>query len=98
MPTSATEHQVIEQTVKMPLDHYQMIVENNRMLKEVIDQIKLKPWLTTAEAAAYINQSVTHLRGRLKDEIGFQKSGKELNFRRVDLDRYLMKDYRPAKD
>jgi len=98
MPTAATEPQVIEQTVKMPLSDYELIVENNKMLRSVIDQITLKPWLTTAEAAAYINRSESHLRGRLKDLIGFQKSGKELNFRRVDLDRYLMKDYKPAKD
>jgi len=98
MPTTATEHQIIEQTIKMPVSDYEMIVENNRMLRSVIDQITLKPWLTTAEAAAYINRSESHLRGRLKDVIGYQKSGKELNFRRADLDRYLMRDYKPGKE
>lgn len=93
-----SEHQVIEQTVRMPLSDYEMIVENNRLLKSVIAQITGDKWLTTSEAAKYIKKSVTHLRGRLKDQIGFQRSGKYMLFRREDLDRFLMNDYKPAKD
>ena len=95
---TATEHQVIEQTVRMPLSDYEMIVENNRLLKSVIAQITGDKLLTTSEAAKYIKKSVTHLRGRLKDQIGFQRSGKDMLFRREDLDRFLMKDYQPAKN
>ena len=93
-----SEHQVIEQTVRMPLSDYEMIVENNRLLKSVIAQITGDKWLTTSEAAKYIKKSVTHLRGRLKDQIGFQRSCKDMLFRREDLDKWLMKDYQPAKD
>jgi hypothetical protein len=96
--TPSSDHQVIEQTIKMPLDHYEMIVENNRMLKSVIAQITGETWLTTNQAAKYIKKSVTHLRGRLKDEIGYSQPGNEIVFRREDLDRYLMRDYKPAKD
>lgn len=98
MPNYAIENQVIEQTVKMPLSDYELIVENNRLLKSVIAQITGEKWLTTEQAAKYIKKSVTHLRGRLKDHIGFQQSGKHLLFRREDLDKWLMKDYQPAKD
>ena len=68
------------------------------MLKSVIAQITGETWLTTKEAAKYIKKSVTHLRGRLKDEIGYSQPGSEIVFRREDLDRYLMRDYKPAKD
>lgn len=96
--TSAPEHQIIEQTIKMPLSDYELIVENNRMLRQIIGKIQLKEWLTTEEAAIHINRSVSHLRGRLKNKIGFRKVGKELDFRRSDLDRCLMKDYKPGKE
>lgn len=68
------------------------------MLKSVIAQITGETWLTTNQAAKYIKKSVTHLRGRLKDEIGYSQPGNEIVFRREDLDRYLMRDYKPAKD
>ncbi len=66
----------------MPLSDYEMILENNRLLKSVIANITGDKWLTTSEAAKYIKKSVTHLRGRLKDQIGFQRSGKDILFRR----------------
>ena len=96
--TSDRTDQVIEQTIKMPVSDYELIVENNRMLRAVITQITGEKWLTTEDAANYIKKSITHLRGHLKDKIGFSKSGNDLLFKREDLDRYLMKDYKPAKD
>jgi hypothetical protein len=74
------------------------ISENNRLMRSIEKQITGEKWLTCEDAARYIKKSVTHLRGKLKDQIGFSKAGNDLLFRTEDLDRWLMKHYRPAKD
>lgn len=96
--TSHSADQVIEQTVKMPVSDYEMIVENNRLLKRVIKDAEEGRWLNCEQAAKYIHKSASHLRGRLKKHIGYTKHGVELLFKREDLDAYLMKHYTPAKD
>ncbi len=98
MNSAAEQPQVIEQTVKMPISDYNMIIETNRLLQSVVKNITGDKWLNCEEAAQYIKKSVTHLRGQLKDQIGFSKPGADLLFRREDLDAWLMRHYKQAKD
>ena len=93
-----SEQMIIEQTVKMPLADYDLIMENNLMLQSVIKNITGEKWLNCEEAARYIKKSVSHLRGELKDQIGYSKPDRELLFKTEDLDRWLMKHYRPGQD
>lgn len=93
-----SEQPIIEQTVKMPKADYDMVLETNRMLQAVAKNITGEKWLNCEEAARYIKKSVSHLRGELKDQIGYSKPDRELLFKTEDLDRWLMKHYRPGQE
>lgn len=99
MGAAATSNQpVIEQYIKIPIEDYTMMKELIELLKSEVKKLSKKEWLNTEDAAAYINKSVSHLRERLKDKIGFSQPGTEIMFKRTDLDAYLMKHYTPAKE
>jgi excisionase family DNA binding protein len=65
-------------------------------LHQIENKVNGDAWLTTEEAALYIKLSETHLL-KIKNEIGFSKPGNDLKFRKSDLDKYLMKHYKPGK-
>ena len=98
MNSAAEQPQVIEQTVKMPISDYNMIIETNRILQSVVKNITGDKWLTSEEAAKYIKYSPKHLIEVLKDQIGCSQAGREFRFRREDLDAWLMRHYKQAKD
>ena len=97
MPTAASEP-IIRYVTEISSDDLDLIRECLEINRRIQNHITGEKWLTTEEAAKYIKKSVTHLRGRLKEKIGYSQPGSEILFKREDLDRYLMKDYRPAKD
>ena len=98
MSLTTTSEPVIRYVTEISSDDLDLIRECLEINRRIQNQITGEKWLTTEDAARYIKKSITHLRGHLKNKIGFSKSGNDLLFKREDLDRYLMKDYKPAKD
>ena len=98
MNSAAEQPQVIEQTVKMPISDYKKMMETHELVKSLVKNITGDKWLNSKEAAKYIKKSVTHLNNRLADQIGYSKAGREFLFRREDLDAWLMRHYKQAKD
>jgi hypothetical protein len=96
--TATSDQPVIRQVHEIDTDVLDTIAENNRLIRCIEKYITGEKWLTCEEAAKYIKKSATHLRGKLKDQIGYSKPERELLFKVEDLDRWLMKHYTPAKD
>lgn len=56
---------------------------------------KQERYLSVQEAAEYIRRSVDYIRRR-KNRIGFHKEGKDLTFKKSDLDKYMDSIYHIA--
>jgi hypothetical protein len=65
-------------------------------LHQIENKVNGDAWLTTEEAALYIKMSEANLL-RIKEDVGFSKPGNDLKFLKSDLDKYLMKHYKPGK-
>jgi hypothetical protein len=89
---------MVKQVHEVDSEVMEMIADNNRLISSIAKQITGDKWLTVEEAARYIKKSVNHLRGRLKEKIGYSQPEREILFNVADLDAYLMKHYHPAKD
>jgi len=98
MSLIAQSEPVIRHVTEIASDDLDLIRECLEINRSIQKQITGEKWLNSEDAARYIKKSVTHLRKVLKDQIGYSKPDHEILFKVEDLDRYLMKHYRPAQD
>jgi|GEM_PF-6670951 len=92
----------MRQVYEVPAEDMDLIKENNVFISGIKKRIEAghDKWLTVGEAAKYIKKSPAHLRGRLKDLIGFHKDGTRgskspLLFSIDALDTYMSRHYHP---
>jgi len=76
-------------TVEIPEYVIERFEQNNKTLERLLSTLNgAEFYMTLQEAATYIRRSTAYVRRR-KHLIGFHKEGKDLTFKRTDLDAYM---------